>query len=419
MGEQLTAAPAGKGQPTEPGLARRLALAAVSGSSWVVTLLAILLALAIGAILIVVSDQAVLSKFGYFFSSPGDALSSAWSDIASAYGALFRGAIFDPTNASTLSDAFHPITETITEATPLLFGGLSVGLAFRAGLFNIGGQGQLIIGAITATYVGFTLSSPPVIAMLVAVAAGIAGGALLGGFVGFLKARTGAHEVIVTIMLNYICVNLLIYLIGTSAFKDPTNPQPVSKPVAVNARLPHLAGQSLRLNAGVLFAIAAVLLAWWLLNRSTLGFRMRTVGANPDAARVAGIDVGNTQIAAMLIAGGLMGMVGAAQVLGPATANYALTPSVDAGLGFSAITVALLGRATPGGTVLAALLFGALEAGGRAMQVSNANVSIEIVSVIQALIVLFVAAPQLVREIFGMRARPGADTGLTAKGWGG
>jgi ABC-type uncharacterized transport system permease subunit len=419
VSEPLTASPVETSAGAGPGPGRRLAVAATTGSPWVVTLLAIVLALIVGAILIVVSDQAVLSKFGYFFTAPGDALGAAWDDIASAYGALIKGAIFDPGNASTLTDAFHPITETITEATPLLFGGLSVGLAFRAGLFNIGGQGQLIVAAIFATYAGFAFHLPPVIAIVVAVTAGIIGGALVGGIAGFLKARTGAHEVIVTIMLNYICVNLLIYLIATSVFKDPTNPQPVSKPVAVNARLPHLAGDSLRLNAGVILAIAAVAVAWWLLNRSTLGFQLRTVGANPNAARVAGMDVGRAQVSAMLIAGGLMGLAGVTQVLGPATANYALTPSVDAGLGFSAITVALLGRASPLGTVLAALLFGALQAGGRAMQVSNANVSIEIVGVIQALIVLFVAAPQLVREIFRMRADARGDTELMAKGWNG
>jgi general nucleoside transport system permease protein len=408
--------------PPDPGPAdespvRRLVDGIVAGRPWFVTVLSIVLALVVGAILIIVSDKDVLSKYAYFFASPGDALSASWNDVSTAYIALFKGSIFDPDNASSLTSALQPISETITEATPLIFGGLSVGLAFRAGLFNIGGQGQLIIGAIFATYVGFTLHG--VIALPAAIVAGIVGGGLIGGLVGLLKARTGAHEVIVTIMLNYICVALLAYLINTDAFKDPNNPQPVSKPVSHGARLPHLAGDTLRINLGILIALVAVAFTWWLLNRSTLGFQLRTVGANPNAARTAGMNVGRVQVLAMLISGALMGLVGVSQVLGTANANNALTPQIDAGLGFSAITVALLGRASPVGTVVASLLFGALQAGGRAMQVSSANVSIEIVTVIQALIVLFVAAPPLVRGLFRLRGGDGADTGLAAKGWNG
>ena len=401
-----------------PGPVRRVLDDIVAGPNWVVTILAILLALVVGAILIVISDQSVLDKFSYFTAAPGDSLSAAWSDIANAYAALFRGAIFDPNNAYDATHFFHPITETVTEATPLIFGGLAVGLAFRAGLFNIGGQGQLVMGAISATYVGFTVTGPPVIAMLLAILAGIIGGALYGGLVGWLKAGPGAHEVIVTIMLNYVAVNLLEYLIKTSTFRDPTNPQPVSKPVAGNARLPHLFGADLRINFGIVLALLAVAFVWWLLNRSTLGFQLRAVGANQSAARTAGMSVGRNQVMAMVLSGGLMGLVGVSQVLGTANANNALTPQIDAGLGFTAITVALLGRASPLGTVLAALLFGALQAGGREMQAS-ANVSIEIVTVIQALIVLFVAAPGLIRGIFRLRGATGADTGLAAKGWNG
>jgi ABC-type uncharacterized transport system permease subunit len=399
------------------GAWRRLLDGVVVGRPWFVTVLAILLALVVGAILIVVSDKDVLGEYGYFFAAPGDPLGASWSDIATAYSALFKGAIFDPGNASSVTSALQPISETLTEATPLIFGGLSVGLAFRAGLFNIGGQGQLVMGAIAATYVGFTLHG--VVALPLAIIAGIVGGGITGGVVGFLKARTGAHEVIVTIMLNYVAVAFLAYLINTGTFKDPNNPQPVSKPVSAGARLPHLAGDTLRVNAGLLIGIVAVAFAWWLLSRSTLGFQLRTVGANPNAARTAGMNVGRVQILAMLISGALMGLVGVSQVLGTANANNALTPQIDAGLGFAAITVALLGRASPVGTVIASLLFGALQAGGRAMQVSSANVSIEIVTVIQALIVLFVAAPPLIRGLFRLRGGAGADTGLAAKGWNG
>ncbi|HEX6468135.1 MAG TPA: ABC transporter permease [Streptosporangiaceae bacterium] len=401
-----------------PGRARRLIDPVVTARPWVVTVLAIVLALVVGAILIVLADEDTRAKFGYFFAAPGDGLSAAWSDITTAYTALFKGSIYNPANTSSLTAALTPLSETLTEATPLIFGGLAIGLAFQAGMFNIGGQGQLIFGAIAATYVGFTVTGPPVIALIAGVVAGIVGGAVIGGFVGWLKAATGAHEVIVTIMLNYVALALLNYLIATTVFKDPNNPQPVSKPVAGNARLPHLAGESLRVNAGILLAVVAVAFAWWLLNRSTLGFQLRTVGANANAARTAGMNVGHSQIMAMVISGGMMGLVGVSQVLGTANANNALTPQIDAGLGFAAITVALLGRASPIGTVLAALLFGALQAGGREMQAA-AGVSIQIVTVIQALIVLFVAAPALVRGLFRLRGGAGVEMGLTAKGWNG
>ncbi|MBA9001140.1 ABC transporter permease [Thermomonospora cellulosilytica] len=419
MSEQAAPAKdAGTGEPPEADRFRRLAAQVVAGPPWVVTVLAVLLAMLVGAVLIIVSDPEVTATFGYFFARPSDAITASWEAVSTAYQALFRGAIFNPDATATFTDVLRPISETLTEATPLIFGGLAVGLAFRAGLFNIGGQGQLIMGAIATTWVGFTLDAPGIVALPAAVLAGLAGGALYGGLVGWLKARTGSHEVIVTIMLNYVAFLLLGYLIGSEAFRDPDNPQPISKPVNEAARLPHLFGDSLRVNAGLLLALAAVVFTWWLLNRSTLGFQLRAVGANPNAARTAGMSVGYGQTMAMLISGGLMGLVGVSQVLGTANANNALTQQIDAGLGFTAITVALLGRASPVGTVAAALLFGALQAGGREMQAA-AGVSIEIVTVIQALIVLFVAAPALVRGIFRLRGEGGGSTGLLAKGWNG
>ncbi len=390
----------------------------VAGSSWVVTVLAIFLALLVGAVLIAVSNQEVRDSFSYFFAAPGDTLSASWTAVSDAYVALFKGAIWNPDSSWDVETAIQPFSETLTEATPLLLGGLAVGLAFRAGLFNIGGQGQLIMGAICATYVGFSLDGPPVIAMLLAVLAGIVGGGAYGAIVGILKAKTGAHEVIVTIMLNYVALAFLAWLIFTDTFHNTEKAQPLSKSVSIDARLPHLLGDDLRLNAGLLFAAAAVAFCWWLLNRSTLGFQLRAVGANANAARTAGMSVGRSQIMAMLISGSLMGIVGASQVLGTANANNALTPQIDAGLGFTAITVALLGRASPIGTVFAALLFGALQAGGRSMQ-GNAGISLEIVTVIQALIVLFVAAPPLIRGIFRLRGAGGTDAGLASKGWNG
>jgi simple sugar transport system permease protein len=401
------------------GYGRALVDAVVNGNTVIVTILAILLAFVVGAVLMVISDQQTLSKFGYFFAAPSDSLSAAWQDISSGYTAMFQGAILDPSTLAgwQIAPVFRPICETLLNATPLIFGGLSVSYAFRAGLFNIGGQGQIIFGAICAGYVGFTFHLPHVIALIVAIAAGIIGGMFWGGIAGVLKAKTGAHEVITTIMLNYVALSFLGWIIYTKAFIQPNQVQPISKVVLPNARLPHIATRFQDLNFGLVLAIVAVVGFAWLLRRSTTGFRVRAVGANQDASRTAGISVPRAQIVAMLIAGGLMGMVGVCQVLGTANAVPTLTPDIDGGFGVDAITVALLGRTKPVGVVLASLLFGALHAGSALMQ--TVGIPSDIVEVIQALIVIFVAAPALVKEIFRLRGARAGDNQLAAKGWNG
>ena len=398
---------------------RRLLDAYLYGNTVVITLLALMLALVTGAILIVAADQPTRTALGYFFSGPGSAFSAGWRAISANYSALFRGSVFNTNSLYSNSGipVLGPISETLTNATPLILGGLSVGVAFRAGLFNIGGQGQLIAGAIAAGYVGFAWNLPPFVHVVVAVVAGIIGGAGWGAVVGLLKARTGAHEVITTIMLNYIALYLLDYLLSVSGFQAPTSQQAISRTVRANARLPHLLGGNLRVSAGLLIALAAAAGCWWLLSRSTLGFRLRAVGANPNAARTAGIRVERNVVIVMTIAGALAGLAGVTQILGTTT-NYTLTGDVDANVGFDAITVALLGRAKPGGTVLAGLLFGALRAGSVEMSAS-AQTSPYIVAVMQSVIVLFIAAPSLVRSIFRLRASRAGGTQELAKGWNG
>ena len=223
--------------------ARYLVNAVVEGSPAVVTLLAILSALVLGALLVAFSDTQVLHAWSQFFSSPGNAISQAWDAIAAAYSAMWDGAIFSP---ATIGSAFHggsvaaifyPISQTMSDATPLILTGLSVALAFRAGLFNIGAAGQWIGGAVVATYLGFAVSMPPGIHVIVCLIGGIAGGAVIGWLVGELKARTGAHEVIVTIMLNYVMYNLLSYLLGTpTALQAPKQSNLISPNVASNAQ---------------------------------------------------------------------------------------------------------------------------------------------------------------------------------------
>jgi general nucleoside transport system permease protein len=407
-----SADPGGSPGPAEPDGASGWALAVrnvfTAENGALVTFLAIVLALVFGALLIVLSDSNAMSELSYFFQSPSDFLSSAWHDIANGYSALFRGAILDPaTLQGTPAQFFGPITTTLEFSAPLIFGGLAVSVAFRAGLFNIGGQGQLIAGAICSSYVAFSFGAVPgPLHLALAVIAGMLGGLLYAAIAGWLKARRGAHEVIVTIMLNYVLFLLLgSWLLNTRAFHDPANPgQAISKPADRNSILPHLFGDSFPTDLGLLLALISTVAVAWFFKRSKLGFEVRAVGLNPNAARTAGISVGKVQIAAMSISGLLFGLVGMMQVLGTVNPNNnSLGPNIDAGLGFNAITVALLGRTRPWGVVGAALLFGGLEAGGAVMQ-TQAGIPNDIINILQALIVIFVAAPQLIKEIFRLRA---------------
>jgi general nucleoside transport system permease protein len=402
---------------------RALINAIVEGSPAVVTFLAIVAALVLGALLIAFTNTAVLHAWGRLFSNPGNAFATAWDAIFAAYRAMFDGAIFSPAtigaafNGGSVGAIFYPISLTLSDATPLILTGLSVAIAFRAGLFNIGAAGQWIGGAIVATYLGFGVSLPPVIHVIVCLLGGIAGGAAVGWVVGELKARTGAHEVIVTIMLNYVMYQLLSYLLGTpKALQAPGQSNLISPNIAANAQLPHVGGPPPEVDAGFLVALAAAAVVWWLLSRSTIGFQFRTVGANPSAARSAGMSVERSWVMVMAIAGALAGLSGASVIQGSAV--HALTFNSYGTYGFDGITVALLGRARPVGVVLAAILFGALHAGGTTMQAAT-SVPTDISQVIQGLIVLFVAAPPLIRAIFRLRRAQAVGMEAVAKGWNG
>ncbi|MFV0429450.1 MAG: ABC transporter permease [Arachnia sp.] len=353
----------------------------------VVTLISFLLAFITGAVVMVVADPEVLGKFSYFFSRPGDALGASWDKIATAYGALIRGSV----------GSWTAITETTAQAAPLICAGLGVGLAFRAGLFNIGAQGQATWGAIFAAWVGFSLTGLPMaIHIALALVTAMAFGAVWGGIAGFLKAKTGAHEVIVTIMLNYIAALGLRYLLTTDVLQQPGRNDPISPVVEWSATFPRIAGT--RLTLGFLLAVAAAFVVWWLLERTTLGFKIKAVGLNPHAAQTAGMSVPRITMIAMGIAGALGGLAGAQIVLTP-TLLTSFPPQLSVGIiatvGFDAITVALLGRSRPLGVVFAGLLFGALKAGGLTMS-AQAQTPSDLTNLIQALIVLFVAAPGFV-----------------------
>lgn len=363
-------------------------------SSWLVTLLAIVGALIISGILIATADEKTRAASSYFFARPYDMLWYAGDAIKRSYVALFQGAVFNY-EATTFTNMIRPLTETMVWATPLLFAGLGLGIGFRAGMFNIGAQGQVLMGAGVAAIIGFKATLPGALLLIAALLASLLIGGLWAGIAGYLKAKTGANEVIVTIMLNWIATWLAAYLLTTQFLRQGSS-RPITPPVADNAMLPALLPDPFRLHLGFILALLAALGVWWLMERSTLGFKFRAVGANPDAARTAGINVNAVYVWVMGVAGILAGLGGAAVVLGT---NRTFVESSAGSIGFDAITVALLGKSRPLGTVWAALLFGALRAGAPFMQ-TMAKTPIDIVLVIQAVIVLFIAAPPLVRTIF-------------------
>lgn len=411
-----TGGPTGDGSssPTSvAGLAQRLARGNV-----LVVVGAFVFAFIIGSVLILVSDAQVRTALGYFFARPSDTFSAGWSAISEAYAAMFRGSIFDYRAFGKVAEdlrsrggsgtyvllpalarGFKPLLETLTVATPLIIASVGMAVSFRSGLFNIGGTGQLIVGAAAAGYVGFAVPMPPVIHLIVCLLVGIVAGGVYGGIAGYLKARFGSSEVISTIMLNWIATYGLAFALTTSTFTGSNKAQPTSPSVLSSARLPLIAGEGYRLHLGLLIAIASIVFLWWLMSRSTIGFRFRAVGSNPRAAEVAGIDVGRSAIGVMFVAGALVGLAGAVHVLGT---EHRLTGSIAGSIGFDAITVALLGRSGPIGILLAGILFAALSTGGRFMETSQ-GVPIDLVQVIQALVVLFIAAPPLVRFLLGLR----------------
>jgi simple sugar transport system permease protein len=354
----------------------------------------------------------VQAAAGYFFSRPTDLFRAIWESVSGAFSSLFQGSIYNFRRPG-FANGIKPLTETLTFATPLIMAGLGVALSFRVGLFNIGGRGQMLVAAAAAGYVGFAWPLPYGIHLIVAVAAGLIAGAIWGGVVGLLKARTGAHEVIVTIMLNYVAFYLISYMLRTPGLlQAPGQTNPKSAAMLPTAVFPELLGPQYNLHLGFIFAIVATAFVWFLVNRSSMGFKFRAVGENPNAARVAGINVSGVYVWAMGISGALVGLAGVTQVLGTVTTGF--SAGIDAGIGFDAITVALLGRSRPIGVFFAGILFGALKAGGFSMQAAQ-GIPIDIVLIVQSLIVLFIAAPPLVRAIAPFIPKPFGPGEVVAK----
>ncbi|MDX1689597.1 MAG: ABC transporter permease [Acidimicrobiia bacterium] len=361
--------------------------------------LALVTALLVSGFIIVVTDIELWRNLGF------EALGNTLAEVGRAYKTLFTGSM----------GSLRAISETLVSATPLILAGLAVAIGFRAGLFNIGAEGQIIIGGVFSLGIGIALDVPIVLALPLAILFGMLGGAIWGGIPGWLRAKTGAHEVITTIMLNNVAIFLLPWLLKTSFFQVEGRNDPVSKTLEIAERFPRMLGfldrTDLRVHAGIIVAFLAAWAIYWLLFRSTMGFEFRAVGFNPDGARYAGMNVTRSYVLVMAIAGAMAGLGGTTIVNG---VLYQGTPGFSAGLGFEAISLALLGRSHPVGVVAAGLLFGALRAGGQEMQ-AGTDVPIDLILVVQALVVVFIAAPALIRAIYRVKTGKAAEQLTT--GW--
>ena len=387
--------------------------------------LAVFTGLVIGAIVVAITDATVVAAYRNFLGAPGAALSATWQPIATAYGALFQGSIGSPTeiyqgiqaylasgDSELLMQALWPITESLVAATPYILAGLGVALGFRCGLFNIGVEGQFFIGALCSAWVGYTFTDLPwFIHLPLAVLAGAVGGAFWGAIPGYLKAVTGAHEVVNTIMMNWIAFRLSDWLLNGPM--KATGYRPITPQIEATAALPRIFPPPLRFHVGFFLALAVAALVYWLLFKTTVGFEIRAVGANPDAARYAGISITWNFVLAMVLSGALAGLAGATQVLGT---DHWVGQGFSAGYGFDAIALALLGKSHPLGVVIAGVLFGTLRSGATRMQ-SMAGIPIDIISIIQALVIIFVAAPAIIRWVYRIRM-PRAEEIVLTRGWG-
>jgi simple sugar transport system permease protein len=368
--------------PTQPKFLRSVLDVLLNENVWrtiAVQVVAVLLALLIGAVILLISG----------------------ANPIEAYAALFRGAFGSPI----------ALGRTLEKATPLIFSGLAVAFAFKAGLFNIGAQGQLLFGAITAAFLGFAIHGlPPIVHVPLALIGGSLAGGLYAAIPGVLKAYRGAHEVITTIMLNYIAINITDYL-ADGPWKDTSAGNVVTRTPAIDSAA--AIGKLGPIPIGFLIAVLMAFVVWWLLSKTTVGFEIRMVGLNPSAARYAGIKVAKTVVLTMVISGILAGMGGAVETLG-VVGRY--QPGFNVGLGFDGITVAMLGKTSPFGTIPAAILVGAMKAGSSEMQFAS-GVAKEITDVILALILFFVAADVIVRSLLHMRKEEGEEVRLST-GWG-
>ncbi len=410
-----------KKQTKEKKDAGKIFLEEISKSPLTVTFLAIFTGLLLGGLIVAVTTEEVYAAFGTsFWAGIKTALQAAWS----TYEALFYGSVGNPSRiadairggeAEEIRRAFNPFFESLVVSTPYIFAGLAVALGFRVGLFNIGAEGQIFIGAATTVAAAIFLKGlPAIIHVPISLIAGFIGGGLWGFIPGLLKAATGGHEVINTIMMNYIAFRFSEFLLR-GPLKDPEGFTPVSAKIEESAKLFRFFESPIRFHIGFFIALFVAYLVYLLLFKTTWGYTLRTVGSNPRAAKYAGMGIVQSTVIAMVLSGGLAGLAGANEVLG---VNHNLALAFSSGYGFDAIALALLGKSHPMGVVLSAILFGFLRNGAIQMQLS-AGIPIDIISVLQALILAFIAAPAIIRTIYRLK-EPDLDIdAVTLRGWGG
>jgi ABC-type uncharacterized transport system permease subunit len=377
----------------------------LSKSSLTIIILSIISGFIMGGILVILTSPEVYKAFGSSFTA---GLATSWKIVANTYASLFLGAFGDPgkifralysRDSALILKAFTPFLESLVVATPYIFTGVAVALGFRAGLFNIGAEGQVLVGGIAAAWAGWTFSGLSAwihvpLAMLV--------GALFGGLWGFipgwLKAKTGAHEVITTIMMNYVAYYLVYYLIS-SPLRDPNEVVPKTPVILESAHLYRFFPGEVRFHLGFFIAIAVAILIWFILFKTTWGYEIRSVGLNPNASKYAGMKITIITIATMALSGAIAGMAGANEILG---VSWRQTQALSSGYGFDSIALALLAQNNPLGVILTALLFGFLRSGSRVMQL-RAGTPIYIINILQAFIILFIAAPAIIRTIYRLK----------------
>jgi len=410
-----------KKQKTKLVDAGKVFLEEVSKSNLTVTFLAIISGLILGGLLVAVTTEEVYQAFGVsFWQGIKSAAGAAWT----TYQALFYGSVGNPSKiiaafqsgeAEAIRRAVNPFFESLVVSTPYIFAGLAVALGFRVGLFNIGAEGQLFIGAATSVTAAIYLEGlPAIIHIPVSLLAGFLGGGLWGFIPGWLKAATGGHEVINTIMMNYIAFRLSEYLLR-GPLKNPDGFTPVSAPIQESARLLRLFESPIRFHIGFFIALLVAYLVYLFLFKTTWGYTLRTVGSNPKAAKYAGMSIVRSTVIAMFLSGGLAGLAGANEVLG---VNYNLALAFTSGYGFDSIALALLGKSHPVGVVLSSILFGFLRNGAIQMQVL-AGIPVDIISILQAFILAFIAAPAIIRTVYRLK-EPDLDIdAVTLRGWGG
>ncbi len=376
----------------------------------IVPILAVFSAFLVGSVFLFITDIENLKTLP---SDPAGTIVAGVVNIGNAYYALLIGAFGDPTrivaaigttDPKVIASAFRPLTETLVVSAPLIFTGLAVAIAFRSGLFNIGVEGQFIMGAMGATVAVLAFRDlPPPILLVVALAIGTLTGAAWGFIPGFLKARTGAHEVITTIMLNYVAAQLILFGLRSEFLKQAGSEAPISKVLSTVVRVPLMFDlPAVRLHYGFVVALIMAAIVSWFMFKTTKGFELRAAGFNLTAARYAGMSAGGSVMLAMALSGGLAGLGGSFEVLG--TVGQ-MSNDLSAGFGFNAIALALLAGNRPAGVVAAALLFGALRTGGGLMQIKT-GIPLDLLFFIQALVIMFVAAPVLIRSIYRMNPRP-------------